>query len=423
MRGATKPLILIGIPTMGEHSYMFTQSILGAVMPSNFSMQVRFVPGLEVGRARNILVQEAKNLGAKYLMFRDEDTLAPANLVPSLIFHLETKPDLTFIGGVYATKSHPPEPLVYQEWGQGPAWGWKYGDLVPVLFTGMGASLIRVSDFDQLDADEYQDRSPWDGSAMTVREYFNTGSAALVGTNGQDKTAWTEDAFFFHKLEDKGMKAMVDTSMVCGHWDRKTGTLFYPPMDSGIAAKPDAWEHSPRVVNLGAGGEYNPYEVQVDLREGPHIDFHCDIRRLPEDWADTFDVAKSHHVLEHFGFEQSQDVLTEWFRIIKPGGKIEIAVPDLQAFAEHVAAGNFDVITQGGLWGDQGHPFWMQGEYGGYDGPRWLPHSTDHNHHKSGYTARFLIDLLKRVGFVNVKAERRLGSWELFVQGEKSDAS
>jgi SAM-dependent methyltransferase len=419
MRGAVKPVVLVGIPTLGEHSYLFTQSFLGAISPSNFSMQLRFVPGLEVGRARNILAQEAKNLNAKYLMFRDEDTIAPANILPALLFHLETKPELTFAGGLYATKSFPPEPLVYREWGAGPFWGWKYGDLVDVLYTGMGASLIRVSDLDELQADIYLDRNPWTGATMEVKRYFNTGRVDV----GKEKSGWTEDAYFFKMLEAAGLRAVVDTALVCGHLDKRTGTVFYPPNDGGMAEKPDAWNREPRVVNLGAGGQYNPYEVQVDLREGPQIDYRADIRQLPADWAETFDRAKASHVLEHFGFAESEDVLREWYRILKPGGVLEITVPDLQTFAHAITAGRFDVAVQGGLYGDQGHPFWMQGAYGGYDGPRWLPHSTDHNHHKSGYTASWLIELMRRVGFTDVQAERRIDRYELYVKGVRPDGA
>src|SRR5512146_121861 len=163
---AIKPLIMIGIPTIGMHSYLFSQSLLAGIMPSNFSMTLRYLPHYEVGRARNILVQEAINLGAKYLMFRDEDTIAPANIAPALLYHLENHPDWTFVGGLYATKSKPPEPLVFKEWGTGPFWDFKVGELVKVLFTGMGASLIRVSDLMDLPCDLIPERNPWTGAPM-----------------------------------------------------------------------------------------------------------------------------------------------------------------------------------------------------------------------------------------------------------------
>lgn len=415
---AIKPLFFIAIPTMGQHSFLFTQSLLGGISPSNFSMQLRFMPGLEVGRARNLLIQEAMAAGAKYLMFRDEDTIAPANLAPALVYHMEHHAGWTFCGGLYSTKSRPAEPLVYKEWGQGPFWDFKKGEMVPVLYTGMGASIIRLSDLENLPTKVYQEKSPWSGQVVDVREYFRTNSGTGEVRNGEArKQGHTEDAFFFSLLEDAGLKSYVDTNLLCGHYDVKTNVMYYPPFDGDQAKEPQAWMQEKRIVNLGAGASDKPNELQVDLQSGPNVDFVCDIRRLPDEWANSFDVAKAHHVLEHFDFAETEDVLTEWLRILKPGGHLEIAVPDLQAVAEEIANGRFDVLVQGNIYGDEGHPFWNQENYGGYDKDktRFLKHSNDNNHHKSGFTARSLIDLLKRVGFVNIKAERHLPVWEIHV--------
>lgn len=420
-QSADKPLFFIGIPTWGKHSFYFTQSLLGAIMPSNISMAMRFIPKWEVGRARNMLAQEAVNLGAKYLMFRDEDTIAPANIITELLYHLEHNPSWSFISGLYATKSYPPEPLVYKEWGQGPHYNFKKGELVKVLCTGMGASIIRVSDLLELPARTYKEKSPWTGGVVEVHEWFKTDKSDKVDAGGTDKRANTEDAFLFKMMEDAGLKAYVDTNVVCGHYDINTDTMFYPAFDGEIAVVPDAWNREPRVINLGSGGEYSPLELQVDLDEAPHIDFHCDIRKLPTEWENTFDIAKATHVLEHFDFEDTANVLAEWLRILKPGGKIEIVVPDMQAYGELLAEGKIDVYVQGGVWGDQAHPFWQQKPYGGYDEKRtrWLKHSNDHNHHKSGFVARFLIDLMKDVGFDDVTAERHPDYFELRVTGYK----
>lgn len=389
-------------------------------MPSNFSMQLRYLPGLEVGRARNFLVQDALNAGAEYLMFRDEDTIAPANIAPALLYHLEHHADWTFCGGLYATKSRPPEPLLYKEWGQGPFWDFKKGELVRCLYTGMGASLIRLSDIKDLPTRVYQDRDPWSGRVIEVHEYFKTqtGIGGVVDGTAA-KQGHTEDAFFFSLLEDAGLKSYVDTNLVCGHLDAKTGMMYLPPFDGDQAKEPKAWMQEKRIVNLGSGGADAPNELNVDLQEGPYTDFVCDIRRLPDEWTDSFDVAKAHHVLEHFDFKDTRDVLKEWLRILKPGGKIELHVPDLQAVGEQLAKGDMSLLATGNIYGDQGHDFWYQAPYGGYDGERFLKHSYDHNHHKSGYTAKSLIDLLRDVGFVNVKAERHLPVWELHVFGEK----
>ena len=130
--------MMIGIPTIGEHSYLFSQCIQGLIMPSNFSMTVRYVPFMEVGRARNLLVYEAKKIGAEYLVFFDEDEILPANALQKLLFHMQNHRDWTFVSGLKALKTVPPEPMVYTDWGNGAHWGFKLGELIKVKFTGMG---------------------------------------------------------------------------------------------------------------------------------------------------------------------------------------------------------------------------------------------------------------------------------------------
>lgn len=413
---------MVGIPTGGNPSAFFMQSVQGMSMPSNFSMTQRLVPWREVGEARNILVEEAINIGAEFLVFLDEDMVFPANLLQQLLYHLQTKPDWSVVSGLYATKSHPPEPLLYMDGGKGPHYGFKYGEIVgPVLFTGSGATMIRVSDiidaFD--DCPVYDERNPWTGQPMKVRRRFYTGQEDVSTPEGLQKIGWTEDAYFYTHMKDAGRKCFVDTSLICGHWDKDTRTFFYPPNDNGCAVKPDPWTHEPRIVNLGAGGEYSPYELQVDLRDAPGI-FRADIRKLPEDWANQFDIARSHHVLEHFGFGETEEVLAEWFKIIKPGGYLEVHVPDMESVAQAIVDGRMDIWVQGAIFGDQGHPFWQQTPYGGYDeNQRFLSHSYQHNHHKAGFTAKSLAESLHKAGFGKCEIERDTNLGELRVKAHK----
>ena len=88
-----------------------------------------------------------------------------------------------------------------------------------------------------------------------------------------------------------------------------------------------------KILNLGWGGihlkaEEGIEEITVDLVEP--ADVVCDIRKLPfED--DSVDGVYASHVLEHFYSHEIDDVLSEWKRVIKPGGKIILAVPDIIA--------------------------------------------------------------------------------------------
>lgn len=396
---------MIGVPTVGEHSFLFSQNLLGAIMPSNFSSHIRFCYGLEVGRARNLLIHEAKKIGAKYLLFRDEDVIAPANVITKLLYNLQNHPDWTMIGGVYTTKQVPPEPLIYMEWGQGCYWGWKQGDIVgPVKFSGMGCNMIRMSDLELLHPKKYYDRDVWNGEDIVVEEYFKTVSNYELDNSLVNKMGGTEDAYFYSLMEAAGLKAFIDTGIACSHFDKDKKTFYVLPIDNGIAVKPEAWNHNPRIVNLGAGGQYNPYEVQVDLREGETIDYHCDIRSLPLDWDETFDIVKSNHVLEHFSFTDTQNILIEWKRILKPGGIMIIRVPNLEYAAKQILAGNMSVEIFGNVWGDQGNNYWMQGPYGGEHDGKFIPHSYENNYHKSGFTLDYLKKCLEDIGLNIMKA-------------------
>jgi len=51
-------------------------------------------------------------------------------------------------------------------------------------------------------------------------------------------------------------------------------------------------------------------------------------RRFPFD-DNTFDYAMSEHMIEHVEFQAAQVMLRECFRVLKPGGHLRIATPDL----------------------------------------------------------------------------------------------
>jgi predicted SAM-dependent methyltransferase len=48
---------------------------------------------------------------------------------------------------------------------------------------------------------------------------------------------------------------------------------------------------------------------------------------------------RASHVLEHFPHGQVADVIKDWVRCLKKGGKLKIAVPDFQKIAEDYLAG------------------------------------------------------------------------------------
>lgn len=430
MSSNKKPLFMVGLPTNGEHSFLFTQFMLGTAWPVNFGMEFRAVPGQEVGDARNILVQEAVNIGCKYIMFIDEDVIGPQNGVIKLLYLMENHPEWTMAGGVYPTKSIPPQPLIFTEWAQGAYWGWKMGELVKVLGAGCGFNMFRVSDLVAMtEPKEYERRNPWNGTPMVVREWFKTSAWYTPSDKGMIREGHTEDSWFYMMAERAGLQCWIDTSVWCRHYDKTTGAAFEVPTESMVAKKPEPWTNSPRQVNLGAGGNLSPYEINVDLRTGPLMNFRADVRQLPDDWGGQFDHAHADHVLEHMSWVDTLKVLSEWVRILKPGGTLEINVPDLKVAFDLLADDKYTNQLWGMIYGDQGHEMWNQGPYGGYDPApavgdeyppeRFLPHSFEHNAHKAGFTASYLGKLLWDAGLEAVEAET--AGYNLKVVGRKPE--
>lgn len=77
-------------------------------------------------------------------------------------------------------------------------------------------------------------------------------------------------------------------------------------------------------LNIGAGSTVIPGYTAIDRKLGSEA--------YPLPYPDnSADNIRASHLLEHFTFADAQAALKEWTRVLKPGGRIRIAVPDLDA--------------------------------------------------------------------------------------------
>jgi SAM-dependent methyltransferase len=84
-------------------------------------------------------------------------------------------------------------------------------------------------------------------------------------------------------------------------------------------------------LHLGCGTVHLEGWVNVDADPDTHPDLVADVRELP--YAnDAADSLLACHLLEHFAHDDP--VLEEWHRVLRPGGRIVVIVPDL--FATYV---------------------------------------------------------------------------------------
>jgi predicted SAM-dependent methyltransferase len=88
-----------------------------------------------------------------------------------------------------------------------------------------------------------------------------------------------------------------------------------------------------KLLNLGCGAIFHPGWVNLDASPlSPGVTRH-DLRRgLPFE-GDTFDAAYSSHVLEHLGRRDGARLIGDCYRVVRPGGFIRLAVPDLETIA------------------------------------------------------------------------------------------
>lgn len=202
--------LIIAIPSRGSVRAEWAASFKMLEPPVNYSWMVRTLIGQEVAQARNGSVVDAKEHGAKYLMFIDDDVLIPNQGIRRLVYLMEQHPDWDLLSGIYVTKSDPPQTLVFKEGSPGPSWDWKFNEQFEITGCGMGCCLIRMSAFEKIP-------EPW---FAWVRE-----------SKGKDHNEVGEDLYFCDQLAKAGGKLMADGGLLCGHINND-GAVFSIPADS-----------------------------------------------------------------------------------------------------------------------------------------------------------------------------------------------
>lgn len=136
-------------------------------------------------------------------------------------------------------------------------------------------------------------------------------------------------------------------------------------------------------VGINCGSGQRPFQstgevrwINVDSQARWNPDIVCDATKglpYPDRSIDYFVL---HHVIEHFGCGEAQGLIKEAYRVLKEGGSLVIAVPDMEALARKWLIGT--ITTQ----------IYMTNVYGAYMG-------SEDDRHKWGFDIFSLQNFLE----------------------------
>lgn len=314
------------------------------------------IGGEKVDVARNYLIEQALQSGAKYMLFVGEDTVLPYNAFKVLHETAEKNPG-AIVTGVYYIKCSDAMIMVRNgDWITIP--NVDPGQLIEAWQTGMDAMLIPISVLQAM-----KDEAP-DLPFCCIGSNVD-GPKGVIPFIG-------EDNFFVHRLHKRGTPLLVNTDVQCLHMDLATGMYTaHPSIDlknyytnikptrpltlddkdfidrrwhdrlpEGTGAKAGykaiierlVEEGQPVKFNMGCGSKRIPGYLGVD-RYSDRADLRMDVFEvdIPEGVADEIMAI---HFIEHIPQHRSPELLIRWKDAMKSGGKLVIETPDLAALCE-----------------------------------------------------------------------------------------
>ena len=161
-------------------------------------------------------------------------------------------------------------------------------------------------------------------------------------------------------------------------------------------------------LNLGCGGVYLPGFVNIDKVAWGTLgaDVIADVLDLNMYADSEVDYIHAYGLLEHIPPWDTSRALTEWLRVLRPGGTIHIEVPDLyRVFEGWLVTGDLDEQLAINLI------------YGGNKEPNKI---YPDQHHLTGFSLSRLAQIMSRAGFEDIRrVESERTEWALAVEARR----
>lgn len=159
----------------------------------------------------------------------------------------------------------------------------------------------------------------------------------------------------------------------------------------------------PLKLNLGSGDYIRWNYVNID-KYNPKADEIADVCDLCRYRNDSVDEVVANHLLEHLARKMVPLALREWFRVLKPGGKLILRCPNFEQYLREWLEADADYRRGWGIINIFGHD-----EEGMY--------------HKNGFALDMLRDQIEEAGLqvIDIKITKNRFPRENFEYRENGD--
>jgi len=168
-----------------------------------------------------------------------------------------------------------------------------------------------------------------------------------------------------------------------------------------------------RRLHIGGKVKIEGWEV-LNVNPAPYVDHVCNANDLSRFADNTFAEIYASHIVEHLDYmgkpndvparqgqwafgqpvpSELENTLMEWNRVLVPGGKLFIGVPDLDVLAKMIIDKNRLTVEE--------RFFVMRMIFGG--------HRDQYDYHVVGLNKDFLTKYLKASGYVNITKVQGFG--------------